>query len=175
MPNICGFGMIIKGKKENREKLVSYLQAHYGYDYNYETKEHTLENCSADKHFFRIFDADAQEEDENTTYVSGSCAWSVYSCMFHGNSTYFDDYKDAKNRKCTNMCEATKELDLVVEIYSEEPGLCFMEHFIVDKGEWKVNECVDWEELYDEDGEPIYDEETGEQKTEGGLEWKFTI
>lgn len=174
MPNYCSYGMVIKGRKEDREKLVDYLKADYSYDYNHDTKSYTFKECTEEKHFCRVFEVWPTEEDDERTYVSGDCAWSVKSCMFAGAFTYYNDLKDAVNSKCTNMVEATKELDLVVEIYSEEPGCCFMEHYIVDKGIIEVEECVEWNELYDEEGDPIYDER-GEHMSEGGLDWDFTI
>lgn len=180
MPNYCDYEMKINGKKENVEKLISYLQAEYSYK-----GDGTVE-CSADKHFFRVFGADVLEEyeidpgKEDTLYtaiVGGCCAWSVYSCMMQGEHTYYNRVKESNKKEFygTHMIEATRELDLEVEIFSEEPGCGFMEHYRIDKGEVLVDDCVDWCELYDEEGEPIYDEETGEQETEGGVEWAYTI
>lgn len=193
MPNYCNYGMKIKGKKENVDKMISYLQADYEYikakniapnlfeedDIEY----YKLDKCTADKHFFRVFEAehdkDSDEEREDgmvAAYVQGYCAWSVHSCMFSGPHTYYTDWNQCKcdDFRGTHMQQATKDLGLVVEIFSEESGCCFMEHFVVDKGEIIENECVDWEELYDEDGEPILDE-NGEQMSKGGLDWDFTI
>lgn len=175
MPNYCNYGMKIKGQKENVEKLVSYLKADYYY------KEDGTVECSADKHFFRIFEVEeTHSENEGDLYSSmvyGYCAWSVYSCMMQGEHTYYNRFKekDKKEFYGTHMVEATNELDLEVEIFSEESGMGFMEHYIIDKGKVLVDDCVDWRELYDEEGEPIYDEETGEQKAEGGMEWAYTI
>ena len=174
MPNYCNYGMVIKGKKEDREKLVDYLKSDYNYERDPKTDTYILKRCEADKHFSRVFEVFPCEEDDERTYVSGDCAWSVKSCMLTGPFTYYDKFKDAINSKCTNMLEATKELDLVVEIYSQEPGCCFMEHYIINKGELQVDECVEWNELYDEEGEPIYDD-NGEQLSEGGFDWDFTI
>lgn len=173
MANYCSYEMKIKGKKENVDKLIEYLQS----DYYYENKE--LVKCDADRHFCRVFEchiADDYKEEGYQGYeiVYGSCAWSVFSCMMSGDHTYYNDLIKYKNNKVTCMTKATKELDLEVEIFSEEPGCCFMEHFLIDKGKILIEDCVDWEEQYDEDGDPIYDE-YGNRIQKGGLEWNYTI
>lgn len=184
MANNCFYSMKIVGEKENVYKLISYLQAYYEYDSRDNWK---LVKCTADKHFFRVFDAYHKEDNDEVlgdgkvaSYVSGDCAWSVISCMFANKlGTYYDSWKkdgttENPDFRGTHMAEATEELDLVVEIFSEESGCGFMEHFLVDKGKILIEECVDWCQLYDEDGEPIYDE-NGDQVTEGGLDWNYTI
>ena len=40
----------------------------------------------------------------------------------------------------------TKETNTVIEIYSEECGCGFQEHIIIDNGEIKLHECVDYAE-----------------------------
>lgn len=172
MANYCSYEMKIKGKKENVDKLIEYLKSDYRYENN------VLVECEADKHFCRVFEChiaeSGEEEYQGYEIVYGSCAWSVLSCMMSGDHTYYKDFKKCENNKVTCMTEATKELDLEVEIFSEEPGCCFMEHFLIDKGEILIEECVDWQECYDEEGDPIYDE-YGNRVHEGGLEWDYTI
>lgn len=193
MPNYCNYEMKIVGKKENVDKLISYLQSDYSYTkvgdvempFSKEKKEQfKLQKCSADKHFFRVFEADHDPEYDDTrdngdhvSIVSGYCAWSIISCMINqGKGTYYNDWKDrlCDDFRGTHMEQATKDLDLVVEIFSEECGCGFMEHFIIDKGKITKSRCEDYSELYDEDGEPILDE-NGDQMTEGGFEWEYTI
>lgn len=164
MPNYCSFDLKAVGKKENLLKLISYLKADYNYDSMMETCE-----CSADKHFYRIFDFDVNEPQdiiEGSFTGYGCCAWSVWSCMFDGDSTYYDHNKNIPYAKHTNMLEASKELDLEIEIYSEESGINFEEHFLIRKGVLVDHKCVDYENNYelDEDGE-----ETGEWEKVGGF------
>ena len=35
-----------------------------------------------------------------------------------------------------------------MEVYSEESGCCFQEHYICDKGDVICDECVEWNEYY---------------------------
>lgn len=179
MPNYCDYEIKIVGKKENVEKLFSYLKSDYSYTAIYDKdKKHyvnKLSFCEADKHFFRVFDADRLEAEEidKDTYiliVGGYCAWSVYSCMMKGEYTYYDDLKKTviiDDFRGTNMLEATKDLNLKVEIFSSEPGCEFMEHYIIDKGEIKVDEESEYKTIYNED--------TCEYKEIGGFEWDYTI
>ena len=161
MPNICCYEMKIIGKKENVNKLITYLQAFY--DYN-----SSAEVCKEDKHFFRVFDAYVDEQTDQYAIVSGSCAWSVTSCMLHqGNINYYTDFKKRYPKIFQGTCmeETTEELDLKVEIFSEEPGEGFMEHYLIDKGKILIDDCVDY---YEE-----YDEETDEIHPIGGLKWEY--
>ena len=65
------------------------------------------------------------------------------------------------------LWEACKKWNLIIEVYSEENGCEFQEHFICDKGDVICNECVEWDE-YD-----VYDYETKEEAEED-LGIKFT-
>lgn len=167
MANECSYEMKIVGDKEDRQKLVSYLKA----DYDYKTVDDklVLKSCSADKHFYRVFEAGVTDnnDDENYTIVNGACAWSVFTCMFKDVGTYYHSLSEQRKDRAAHMVEVTKELNLTVEIFSEEPGCEFMEHFIVDKGEMKLDLCVDYKETYNE--------ELDEYTTQGGIEWTYTI
>lgn len=167
MANYCYFNLKAKGKKKDIEKLYEVLSNHYNY----------VDGVNIEKtvHLSRIFDCgmlddEILEEDGmyNCTF-EGNCAWSVICCMFSGDHTYYDDYKERFKENCmaTTIPMLSKELDLDIEIFSEEPGCGFMEHFLVRKGEIEIEDCVDYEETYDE--------ETDEYGSEGGLEWNYTI
>ena len=43
----------------------------------------------------------------------------------------------------TSIDKVSKELDLLIEIVSEERGFNFTEHYVIDNGEILVNECND--------------------------------
>lgn len=188
MPNYCQFEMKLKGEKENLVKAYDIISA----DYNYK-EDRTLE-CSADKHLFRIFEADYEgkwdrsvdgafpvksvEEsiDEygegNSLLISGSCAWSVYSCMFEGDYTYYNDWNKEERAKYsefkgTTIQKVSEELKLTIEIFSEEPGCSFMEHYVIHEGEVLISDEIEYKEEYDE----ILDDYT----CSGGIEWKYTI
>ena len=123
MANWCDFRMMVRGKSENVDVFYKYLT-----DYD-----------NSPKYFARIFDAniDSEDMDENgtkTMKLNGDCAWSVYSCMCEGKYTYYTDSHDSDS-KLTCLREATKELQLEVEIRSEEPGMGFWEHIHYKNGE----------------------------------------
>ena len=66
------------------------------------------------------------------------------------------------------MLEACEQLNLDMEVYSEEPGCGFQEHYVFADKVLVVNESVDYTEEYDE--------ENDEWVSEGGFEdWSFEI
>lgn len=178
MPNYCDFEMKIIGNEESRERFISYLNANYHYNI-IDNDNYELDYCTADKHFFRVFEAEKIDEifynqiDPDFTIVSGNCAWSVITCMFNEpEGTYYGDWAshnfyNCDNFKGTHILEATKELNLMVEIFSMESGLDFMEHYVIDNGKLLVNDCQN----YIED----YNEETEEAIITGGIDWEYTI
>ena len=169
MANHCYFEMKIVGKKENVLKMYKYLKADYCYNIN-----GPLKYCTEDKHFFRVFNACSDNlgeyyDNKDNCYlqVYGNCAWSVYSCMMSGPGTYCDNYSHIKDAKFTSLDKVSKELNLDIEVISEEPGCEFMEHFLIKQGEILIDECIDFREEYDED--------TDEYERIGGMEYSFSI
>lgn len=144
MPNECYYEMKITGKKENVEAFVQIMQN----DYNY-NEGHVQEV----KHLWRVFDADIFDEIEwssglYSAFVSDNCAWSVKSCMCNGEYTYQNDFGNDEGCKGTTCQDESKELDLVIEVFSEEHGFSFQEHFIWVRGIQWTEECVDYYEPY---------------------------
>ena len=138
MANYCNFQMKIIGKKENVQAFVSYLQAEYQYQDGYS-------NCTADKHFFCVLETEVITErtlfsGQHMMKIQGCCAWSVRRCMFKGEYTYYNRWteKDRLSLKesfrGTHLEEATRDLDLKVEIHSQEPHCGFREHYILEAG-----------------------------------------
>ena len=128
MPNYCYYEMRVRGKRENIEEFVKVMT-------DYERP----------KHFWRVFSAytDYDEPDENgltTAMISGDCAWSVHCCMCIGPCTYAGD---ADEEYRTSLQDESKRLQLEIEVYSDEPGMAFQEHYHYDKGEELEAECVD--------------------------------
>ena len=109
MPNYCNYELKAKGEKENLEKLIEILNNNYNM-----SEEDPL-------HMFRVFEAIPTFDNEEKTFltVRGYCAWSVYSCMMEGACTYYSDsYKDTN---ATTIDRLAKDLNLYIEIISEEP------------------------------------------------------
>lgn len=143
MPNYCDYSMCVKGTKENVEEFIKVIQA----DYDYGTME-----FSHNRHLFRVFEANYDEVEElcNNTFqvvINGYCAWSVASCMFNNHdSSYYNSLKAQypNNFRGTTLPIESERLNLDIEVYSEECGMCFQEHYIILKGNVVCNECVEW-------------------------------
>ncbi|QIK57027.1 hypothetical protein G7059_03755 [Erysipelothrix sp. HDW6A] len=163
MPNLCFFNMQVKGKPKDLKTVNEILNA----DYNYENNK--LISCSAEKHIFRTWDIESSF-DENLE-VSGHCAWSVYSCMMEGPYTYYNQLKTFENFKGTTLVEISQTYNVDIEVYSEEPGMCFQEHYLIRNGVVEVDEETPYYENYNE--------KTGEYESQGGFgtweTWKFSI
>ena len=124
MANNCFYDMHVKGKPADVDKFKEMLT-----DYD------------LPKHFFRVFEAYEYDRSDNpdgtvTAMISGDCAWSVAACMTKDNPlTYCSTFDDG-----TSLAEQSAELDLDIEVYAEETGMCFAEHYLYKKGEEKANE-----------------------------------
>jgi hypothetical protein len=150
MANYCEYMMKITGRKEDVNELIEMMQWKGRYE---------------DNGLGRIYDCwaeDAEEFDDTfvSVYVNGNCAWSVLTAMRDYNGRY------------PSLESETKRLCLVVEVYSSEPGMCFQEHCIIDKGEVVLDDCLDYEEHYIGDFDTIeeYNEEYGTDFTEDMIE-----
>lgn len=186
MPNYCDYSMCVRGTKANVEEFIKVIQADYDY--------HTME-FSHDRHMFRVFEAECNELEDcvDGTFrveINGYCAWSVESCMLEDG--YYrrmkDEYPD--NFRGTTLLIESKKLNLDIEVYSEECGCCFQEHYVIKNGEMVCDECVDLEEYFvdeyenkkqaeEEIGVEFTDEEWENRDqgiTRGGFEdWNFEI
>lgn len=138
MANNCIYTMKVIGN--SREDVNAFVDM-----MTYENKE---------RYFARIFSADPYDEEEKdgrySVMIAGDCAWSVYSCMCSGPWSY---YGQGNNSDLTNLEIETKRLGLTVEIYSQEPGIGFAEHFIYDNGNCLVGEETDFSEYWNDEFE----------------------
>lgn len=168
MPNYCAYDMRIKGTKENVYTLIDYLKSGYSH-------EDGIWESEADHHFFRVFEANHEKETDEVlgngeivANVFGDCAWSVYSCMFEGDHAYYTQWQEkAKVFKAITLPKASEKLGLTIEVYSKEPGIGFMEHYLIENGEILIDDCHnDYREIEDENGDWV---ETG------GVEWIFSF
>lgn len=139
MPNYCNFEMKVTGTKENVEEFIRVINADYYIDKD--------GHCDCDRHFWRIFEADVFKESFENNYgyikIDGYCAWSVYSCMCDGEDTYNEI---SPNGGGTSLQKESEILNLTIEVFSVEPGLEFVEHFLFINGKWVINECVEYKE-----------------------------
>lgn|SRR5574344_3115569 len=133
MPNYCNYKLLAKGKKDNLERLLIIMKREY----------------DEGKHMWRIFEAEGYYVDkENTSIIiSGYCAWSVWSCMFNGPYTYNKDF-GGENGQGVSITTLADILGLKIEILSCEPGLCFMEHYIIDNNKLIYKNESSYDEIY---------------------------
>lgn len=174
MPNDCFYEMRIHGKPENVRTLATWLNAGYrnvGIDEDAYIINDKNEKIPVEHHIgYRVFEAykvsesDKDKQGNITAYISGYCAWSIASCMFDGPWSYFTNVKNEinenkslnklqkkqalKNRKAITIVDACKKLNVDVEIFSNESGMCFAEHYYINsKGVKEIDDCVDFEEI----------------------------
>lgn len=187
MPNYCNYSMCVKGTKENIEEFIKVIDA--GYDYS-EMK------FDYDRHLFRVFSSyyDEIEDLGDNVYqviINGDCAWSVSCCMFDGYLSYYNNIKERypNEFRGTTLPIESEKLNLDIEVFSEECGEGFQEHYVISNGIINVDDSVDYQTYYmdnyetkeeaEEDvGRSITDEEweDGNGCIEvGGFDWDFTI
>lgn len=188
MPNYCNYSMRVVGKETNVDEFIKIIQTDYHFDDN--------GKCSVDRHFWRVFEADVADEDVTdgikTVTIDGYCAWSVYSCMFDGPHTYQGDHSDPKSGGTTLPLESAR-LHLDIELFSEEMGCEFMEHYLIRNGKVEIEDCVYFAEYCTDDYETVEEmnEDLGTDVTQeefdyankhcdgyirrGGMEWDFEI
>lgn len=120
MANNCDYLMKLVGRPDKVEELVNRL---------------THRN---DKGFGRIFDLyEISNKTQNGICeyeCCGDCAWSIFSSIIDIGEN--------------NVVNATDELNVVMEIYSQEPGFAFQEHYIISKGQILKDEVVEWQNWY---------------------------
>ena len=140
MPNWCSFEMKIRAKNK---KDIMYL-----------TENYLLENADDihEKFLPRTFISKDYKikkiKDYYYTIIDGECAWSCYSCMLEGESTYYSTRNWKTNITLNQIC---RKLKIAVEVYGWEPGVGFEEHiFINEKGQTIESEGCDYHyEQYD--------------------------
>ena len=145
MPNICSGEMMVRGSSKNVEEFINIIKA----DYNYTTMEFT-----APRHFFRVFEAivdqDRKPDTQREVIIIFDCAWSVYSCMMEGPFTYFNDFLERENNRGTSLIKESERLCLSIEVFSQEIGMAFEEHYIIHNGKVYVDKEYDLQ-IYDYD------------------------
>ena len=197
MPNICDFSMQVTGKNKNILEFYNSLDAEYDY---YNVKK------IPGKHFFRVSDLYIHDqeyidlmkdpEEISSFKIDGECAWSVYNCMLPGKNTYYSDMKksiEASKRDPlnpttpifhgTNLLIESQKLNLIIEVFSEEGGAGFHEHYVIKEGKFIIKESTKYKAIHYSHLEE-YNQEHGTEYTLqdfngdvyleiGGFEWEF--
>jgi hypothetical protein len=138
MANTCYYEIRAKGEKQGIEALLSHLN-------KCGTKE---------SQFYRVWDFILNDEgiedmchDVYQLEGCGDCAWSVTStfmtCMIHQPEPF--------------IIYLSRHYGLLIEFISEECGLAFSEHIIIDKGNIRVNDCADvYYKEYEDGSEDVF-------------------
>lgn len=152
MANDCIGFMNVRGRADCVDEFIAILQADYSYYKDSKNGDYTWcanpNNFSHIPHFFRVFEAYPMEGDGYHTAVYKSVsiqfvvAWSVWSCMFPGPHTYYNDFqRDHPNQHFgSNILIESKRLQLEIEIWSYETGFVFQEHYKICSGVLVKNE-----------------------------------
>lgn len=179
MANICSFSMCVKGTHENIEKFYNAM-------------------CQ-DGNIYMGRGADAQilyEDEENRALIDGWCKWSVQSAMIDNaismrtepNMWGWTKDVNPSTLEFITLWEACARWNIDMEVFSEEPGCAFQEHYLIIDGQVVCEDCVEWNE-YDLDDfetkeeaeEELEIEITDEEWEEGGFigrggfDWEFEI
>jgi len=152
MANYCYYEMKVQGRPESVDEFIKIIKADYDYDNN---------KFSFERHFWRVFEAEVSNEEiyegVKSCIISGNCAWSVEACMFDRGTSYQASFrKNPKIFGCSEktICRGTdiiaesKCLNLIIEIYSEEEGIGFQEHYLIINGDLIIDECVNYSCFY---------------------------
>lgn len=163
MANICNFSMMVKGKKENIEQFVDMM----------EQKGTVWMGRGAVVTFTNMEEV---ENEKCRCQIDGETKWSVQSSMVNNaismrtepNKWLWEKMLNKTKLSFVTLFEACKQLGLDMEVYSEECGFGFQEHYLFIDGELVKDECVDYSEKYNE--------ETKEYESSGGFDdWDFEI
>lgn len=134
MANNCFFEMKVTGNKESVETLIKMLK------WKDEFEESGLG---------RVYDIyEIYREEPVNEIVSvilyGDCAWSVLTAM-----------RKYEKIRIKNLEDVSEQLNLVIEVFSKEPGVGFQEHVLIAQGDVITDDCVDYEEHWVEEFETI--------------------
>ena len=139
MAKICSFSMCVKGTHDDIEKF-----------YNAMTQNGNI-------YMGRGVDAEIQYEDEECrAFIDGWYKWSIQSSLINNaismrnepDKWYFGDNVDKSKLEFITLVEACEKWNITMEVYSEETGFCFQEHYIIINGDVELNDCVDYYEYY---------------------------
>lgn len=180
MANICSFSMFVRGEVDN---IISFYNA-------------MQQNGSI--YMGRGADAEINiDEEDKSAHIDGWCKWSIQSALIDNAESmrtnpdkwYWGDDVDPSKLEFITLWEACKKWNIDMEVYSEESGCEFQEHYMYVNGDIVCEDCVEWNEYFldeyttKEDAEAdlgivITDEEWEQHDivSRGGFEsWDFEI
>ena len=130
MPNYCDFQVKLTGYIEDIIRFYNACNVPY-----YGKKDDP-------EHFYRVFNIIIEEikpiekPQHYVAYMSGYCAWSIATCFT--NKGYHASETEGNGITLSMLTEYCP--DLVIEMFSTEPGLQFSEHLLIKDGTFFINE-----------------------------------
>ena len=163
MPNYCDYNMRVLGMPSSVGRFIEVISTDYNYGDDYYLR-------SKAPHLYRVFESNVSNftmlsNNIAIADINGYCAWSVWTCMMEGFATYYNDGHNSSStcvtgKYGTSLLKLCKDLNLYVEVYSNEPGMGFQEHYkISNTGKILVEEEAD--NVYEV---PVYDLELDDFK-----------
>jgi len=152
MANNCYYTMRAVSKDKNAlDRLVKIME--------YKDNEYYIYRCFSAEVYDR-----AEVEDFFVLLIDGDVAWSCDQ-WFNAEDEEVPN-KDGNGAHLIRLDALCKKLKIGMEVWSQEPGIGFEEHYIVNAdGKIIVNDCADWCRIWeDEDGE-----ELDQPEEEGGF------
>ena len=156
MANCCYFILKAKGFKseEDQNAFMAVFSNNFG------ATEH---GCDTSKPYMAIYAGAGTYAENGIVTAEGDCKWSVktsmLSCGYYARERSSDD-------KLTCLEKLSKQYGIIIEVYSEEVGIGFQEHFVIKNGEMETEECVDYGEFFIGDSYEEFDKECRSQFAE---------
>lgn len=147
MANICSYLMQVQGSEKNVKEFITIITANYSFE---DTDPIHLHKVDVDS-----VDCSYDINGNYTATICGSCAWSVKCCMV--DYAYEKNKNDHTMNTLTHLQRESERLDLFIEVYSEEVGLEFQEHYKFYNGRELEADCIYYSEFLLEDYETYAD------------------
>lgn len=154
---MCDFRMRVKGASSDIENF-----------YNSLTQKGRVfmgRGAEADIHY---------DEENEAAEITGWCKWSIRSALIDNAVSMREEPEkwcfpgmDQTALEFITLMEACERWNLDAEVYSEECGFCFQEHYLIRKGNCEIDEEEDWEEY-------CLDEFDTKEEAEEELELSFS-
>lgn len=149
MANCCEYTMRASGSPEALRELVADMRGDEG-------RERTMARTIVE-HVEAI--QGEQDADSQTWEISGTCAWSAYSCMTHdGRGTYGLSEDGTVKDWFVGIEDEADERGLTIEVHDCEEGMQFASRLVARPGEPLVNEVYDFDCICYEGGYDDLDE-----------------
>lgn len=132
MANYCEFMMKVKGSKESILSFKEVLERSDKYQ--------------SDNILAGLISYDASDIHSEYAYITGICKWSVHTSFMEGDGTYYSDSLTDKKSfpfTLTNIVKLAKELDITIEVFGEEPGMGFIEYYLITPQGVEEDICKD--------------------------------